>query len=69
MKNRKSALLAMLPLAPVGSFAKPVPATSYTLDSAEAVIAQKAKEVSASGCIITSARMDHTAAVNAVLNK
>ncbi|MBD7974837.1 DUF1471 domain-containing protein [Escherichia whittamii] len=49
--------------------AQSVTATGTTLDSAEAVIAQKAKEMNASEYKITSARMGNTVTMSAELYK
>ena len=49
--------------------AQSVTATASTLDSAEAAIAQKAKEMNASDYKITSARMGNTVTMSAELYK
>ncbi|MCU6211869.1 DUF1471 domain-containing protein [Morganella morganii] len=70
MKNVQLVLAAtVLSLVSFGSFAESVTATGDTPDSAEAVIAQKAKDAGASGYTITSARMGNTTTMSAVLNK
>ncbi|WP_413492634.1 DUF1471 domain-containing protein [Morganella psychrotolerans] len=70
MKNIQLALAAtILSLVSFSSSAESVTTTGDTLDSAEAVIAQKAKEAGASGYTITSARVGNTTTISAVLNK
>ncbi|WP_272522695.1 DUF1471 domain-containing protein [Providencia sp. PROV202] len=70
MKTLKMLAAAMtLSIFSFGAFAQSVTATSDTITSAEAIIAQKAQEAGASGYKITSARMGNYATVSAVLIK
>jgi Protein of unknown function (DUF1471). len=52
-----------------GASAQSVTATASTLDSAEAIIAHKAKEMNASDYKITSARMGNRVTMSAELHK
>ena len=60
---------SLLCVAAFSASAQSVTATTTTLDSAEAVIAQKAKEMNASDYKITSARMGNTVTMSAELYK
>ena len=70
MKTRTAIFAASrLSAAAFSASAQSVTATASTLDSAEAVIAQKAKEMNASDYKITSARMGNTVTMSAELYK
>ncbi|EPB6708907.1 DUF1471 domain-containing protein [Escherichia coli] len=60
---------SLFSVAAFNASAQSVTATGTTLDSAEAVIAQKAKEMNASEYKITSARMGNTVTMSAELYK
>ena len=60
---------SLLSVAAFSASAQSVTATASTLDSAEAAIAQKAKEMNASDYKITSARMGNTVTMSAELYK
>lgn len=60
---------SLFSVAAFNASAQSVTATGTTLDSAEAVIAQKAKEINASEYKITSARMGNTVTMSAELYK
>lgn len=61
--------VSLLSAAAFSASAQSVTATASTLDSAEAAIAQKAKEMNASDYKITSARMGNTVTMSAELYK
>ena len=70
MKNLTAIFAAsLLSVAAFNASAQSVTATGSTLDTAEAAIAQKAKEMNASDYKITSARMGNTATMSAELYK
>lgn len=70
MKNLTAIFAAsLLSVAAFGAAAQSVTATGSTLDTAEAAIAQKAKEMNASDYKITSARMGNTVTMSAELYK
>ena len=58
---------SLLTVAAFSASAQSVTASGSTLDSAEAVIAQKAKQMHASEYTITSARMGNTVTMSAEL--
>ena len=60
---------SLLSVAAFSATAQSVTATGSTLDTAEAAIAQKAKEMNASDYKITSARMGNTVTMSAELYK
>lgn len=60
---------SLFSVAAFNASAQSVTATGTTLDSAEAVIAQKAKEINASEYKITSAHMGNTVTMSAELYK
>lgn len=60
---------SFLSVAAFSAAAQSVTATGSTLDTAEAAIAQKAKEMNASDYKITSARMGNTVTMSAELYK
>ena len=68
MKNLTAIFAAsLLSVAAFNASAQSVTATGSTLDTAEAAIAQKAKEMNASDYKITSARMGNTVTMSAEL--
>lgn len=68
MKNLTAIFAAsLLSVAAFTASAQSVTATGSTLDTAEAAIAQKAKEMNASDYKITSARMGNTVTMSAEL--
>lgn len=70
MKNLTAIFTAsLLSVAAFSATAQSVTATGSTLDTAEAAIAQKAKEMNASDYKITSARMGNTVTMSAELYK
>lgn len=70
MKNLTVIFAAsLLSVAAFSAAAQSVTATGSTLDTAEAAIAQKAKEMNASDYKITSARMGNTVTMSAELYK
>lgn len=70
MKNLTAIFAAfLLSVAAFSATAQSVTATGSTLDTAEAAIAQKAKEMNASDYKITSARMGNTVTMSAELYK
>lgn len=70
MKNLTAIFAAsLLSVAAFSATAQSVTATGSTLDTAEAAIAQKAKEMNASDYKITSARMGDTVTMSAELYK
>lgn len=70
MKNLTAIFAAsLLFVAAFSATAQSVTATGSTLDTAEAAIAQKAKEMNASDYKITSARMGNTVTMSAELYK
>lgn len=70
MKNLTAIFaVSLLSVAAFSATAQSVTATGSTLDTAEAAIAQKAKEMNASDYKITSARMGNTVTMSAELYK
>lgn len=63
------AVASLLSVMAFGASAQSVTATASTLDSAEAAIAQKAKEMNASQYKITSAHMGNRVTMSAELYK